>query len=61
MMRVSGESSLESFRMFLKQPDSPRVAVVFDECDTLQQVPSVFMSWLKGVRALNQQRFPDSR
>ncbi|EIE24500.1 hypothetical protein COCSUDRAFT_65392 [Coccomyxa subellipsoidea C-169] len=58
---VPGKSSYRTFRSFLKRPEGPRVAVVFDECDTLHQLPVVFKRWLMGVRLLSQQRFPDSR
>ncbi len=57
--RAPGETFFDAFRGFLEQPTGPRVALIFDECDTLRKLPELFLDWLMCVRVLSQD--PDIR
>ena len=45
----------------LQHSTGPLVALVFDECDALLEVPAAFRDMMAGVRSMSQLRYPESR
>ena len=48
-----GKGAFETlYYSFLMHTRGPPVALVFDECDALLEMPAIFTSWVQGLRSL---------